>query len=185
VDQSHTFASVKDLEAINLARKGPKRKRKDSIQNNYVNKKANRSPSPGGEHLDAIDMDLYGSHQDDEEEDKTMREVNNNSGSKPEEDRDDDSVMDEDDLYMNVAPQVAPQSDELIDELNVSNLGGLGADSEPSIWCQIYLTDGSLTVCSFFACFQARGPLFRYLMLFILSDLLAAFFQGSILLPTF
>lgn len=144
VDQSQVFASIKDIEAVNTARQGSKRKRKGSVQLNNASKKSNRSPSPGGEDLDAIDMDLYGSNNDDADEDKTMSEVNNSS--KINQVQDEDSDMDEDDLYMSAPLQVVPQSDELIDELNVSNLGGLAADLESTWWCQLYLTDGSIAV---------------------------------------
>jgi hypothetical protein len=149
LDQSHTFASIKDLGTINAARKGSRRKRKNSVQLDNVNKKANRSPSPGGDDMDAIDMDLYGSNADDVEEDKTMTEVNSRPIATFEEDKDDDDSMGEDDdLYMSAPPQVVPQSDELIDESNVSNLGGLGVDTESTMWCQIYCTDGCLKVCA-------------------------------------
>ncbi|GAB5591624.1 mRNA cleavage and polyadenylation factor subunit [Umbelopsis nana] len=144
VDQSQVFASIKDIEVVNTARQGSKRKRKGSVQLNNASKKSNRSPSPGGEDLDAIDMDLYRSNNDDADEDKTMSEVNNSS--KINQVQDEDSDMDEDDLYISAPLQVVPQSDELIDELNVSNLGGLAADLESTWWCQLYLTDGSIAI---------------------------------------
>jgi hypothetical protein len=99
--------------------------------------------------MDAIDMDLYGNNGDDVEEDKTMTEVNSRPNTTIEEDKDDDSMDEDDDLYMSAPPQVVPQSDELIDESNVSNLGGLGEDTASTMWCQIYCTDGSLKVCVF------------------------------------
>jgi hypothetical protein len=148
VDESQTFIRTKDLEAIVHARKGSKKKRKNGMDDNAPNKKSQRSTSPGVEDMDAVDMDLYGGAEDGAAEDSVMIEPENDQNVviQGANNSDEDSDMDDDDLYMSAAPQVVPQSDELIDESNVSNLGGLGTATESSTWCLTYHESGSLTV---------------------------------------
>ncbi|KAG2182258.1 hypothetical protein INT43_007185 [Umbelopsis isabellina] len=149
-DESQTFIRTKDLEALVQARKGWKKKRKISIDDNAPNKKSQRSSSPAVEDMDAIDMDLYGGADDAAAEDSAMNEPETDQKPVIQDGNvsDEDSDMDDDDLYMSAAPQVVPQSDELIDESNVSNLGGLGTETESSTWCLTYHESGSLTIYS-------------------------------------
>ncbi|KAM3586172.1 mRNA cleavage and polyadenylation factor subunit [Umbelopsis sp. WA50703] len=149
-DESQTFIRTKDLEAIVQARKGSKKKRKNGMDDNAPNKKSQRSTSPGVEDMDAVDMDLYGGAEDGAAEDSVMIEPENDQNVviQGANNSDEDSDMDDDDLYMSAAPQVVPQSDELIDESNVSNLGGLGTATESSTWCLTYHESGSLTIYS-------------------------------------
>lgn len=98
--------------------------------------------------MDAVDMDLYGGADDAAAEDSIMNEPETDQKPVIQDGNvsDEDSDMDDDDLYMSAAPQVVPQSDELIDESNVSNLGGLGTEIESTTWCLTYHESGSLTV---------------------------------------
>lgn len=160
-DTSDLFSSISDKVATNKRKAEAKKrtnmmrmesqqqkKRKATVTNEGANKKPNTTE------FDEVDMDLYGDTGTEENEGSmkpgttapTLSAIDVNA------DMDDDDDM----LYGTtavaneaVSSDLPPHGEEIINEGNVSLLGGeLNEITRVSFWCLIYTTDGTLHIYS-------------------------------------